>query len=130
MSEWWQKSGHAFGIGKSEYSMRSREVLMCSERYAADIPLRLPNAQLASDLIGLLEAVEGNAPLGEDLGAGDARGAGADDARVRKGGHEDEAGVSLSPAGAVRSSACQPTSRSRSASSAAPPPRIPNSRLA
>jgi hypothetical protein len=26
--------------------MRSREVLMCSDRYAADIPLRLPNTQL------------------------------------------------------------------------------------
>src|SRR3954462_10474698 len=26
--------------------MRSREVLMCSERYADDIPLRLPNTQL------------------------------------------------------------------------------------
>src|SRR3954471_16724367 len=26
--------------------MRSREVLMCSDRYAADIPLRFPNTQL------------------------------------------------------------------------------------
>src|SRR3954452_6931675 len=26
--------------------MRAREVLMCSERYADDIPLRLPNTQL------------------------------------------------------------------------------------
>src|SRR2546423_3935189 len=26
--------------------MRSREVLMCSDRYADDIPFRLPNAQL------------------------------------------------------------------------------------
>src|SRR3954451_14810910 len=46
MYEWWQKSGHSLGIGKSEYSIRSREVLMCSDRYAADIPLRFPNAQL------------------------------------------------------------------------------------
>src|SRR5918995_5777949 len=43
---WCGKSGYDFGIGKSGYSMRSREVLMCSERYAADIPLRLPNTQL------------------------------------------------------------------------------------
>ena len=34
------------GIGKSEYSIRSRDVLMCSERYADDIPLRFPNTQL------------------------------------------------------------------------------------
>src|SRR3954468_9186459 len=46
MYEWWQKTGHSLGIGKSEYSIRSREVLMCSWRYAADIPLRLPNTQL------------------------------------------------------------------------------------
>src|SRR6478752_10687163 len=46
MSAWWQKSGQSFGIGKSEYSMRSRDVLMCSERYAEDIPLALPKAQL------------------------------------------------------------------------------------
>ena len=31
---------------KSEYSIRSREVLMCSELYEDDIPLRLPNTQL------------------------------------------------------------------------------------
>src|SRR3954452_8562509 len=46
MCEWWGKSGSSLGIGKSEYSMRSRDVLMCSERYAADMPLRFPNAQL------------------------------------------------------------------------------------
>src|SRR4051794_14428387 len=46
MCEWWGKSGRSLGIGKSEYSMRSRDVLMCSERYAADMPLRFPNAQL------------------------------------------------------------------------------------
>jgi hypothetical protein len=29
-------------MGKSGYSMRSREVLMCSERYEDDIPFVLP----------------------------------------------------------------------------------------
>src|SRR5881398_209612 len=43
---WCGKSGYDLGIGKSEYSIRSREVLMCSDRYADDIPLRLPNTQL------------------------------------------------------------------------------------
>src|SRR3954452_16419584 len=37
-------------MGKSEYSMRAREVLMCSERYADDIPFRLPNTQLPPTL--------------------------------------------------------------------------------
>jgi hypothetical protein len=37
---WCGKSGYDAGIGKSEYVMRSREVLMCSDRYADDIPLR------------------------------------------------------------------------------------------
>ena len=46
MCVWCGKSGYEAGIGKSEYSMRSRDVLMCSERYAADIPLRLLNTQL------------------------------------------------------------------------------------
>src|SRR5947209_20526197 len=43
---WCGKSGYDLGIGKSEYSIRSREVLMCSDRYADDIPLALPNTQL------------------------------------------------------------------------------------
>ena len=43
---WCGKSGYDFGIGKSEYSMRSRDVLMCSERYAEDVPLELPHTQL------------------------------------------------------------------------------------
>jgi hypothetical protein len=42
---WCGKSGYDLGIGKSEYCMRSREVLMCSDRYAEDIPLPLPNTQ-------------------------------------------------------------------------------------
>ena len=46
MCVWCGKSGYDFGIGKSEYSMRSREVLMCSERYADDIPFVLPHTQL------------------------------------------------------------------------------------
>ena len=46
MCAWWGKSGYDFGIGKSEYSIRSREVLMCSERYADDIPFVLPKTQL------------------------------------------------------------------------------------
>src|SRR3954454_16802072 len=33
-------------MGKSEYAITGFEVLMCSERYADDIPLRLPNTQL------------------------------------------------------------------------------------
>src|SRR3954471_7800088 len=37
-------------MGKSEYSMRARDVLMCRERYADDIPLRLPNTQLPPTL--------------------------------------------------------------------------------
>ena len=32
MCVWCGKSGYVAGIGKSEYSIRSREVLMCSER--------------------------------------------------------------------------------------------------
>jgi hypothetical protein len=32
------KSGYSRGIGKSEYAMRSREVFVCSDRYADDIP--------------------------------------------------------------------------------------------
>src|SRR5215211_5675102 len=43
---WCGKSGYDFGIGKSGNSMRSRDVLMCSERYADDIPLRFLNTQL------------------------------------------------------------------------------------
>src|SRR5918994_2814822 len=45
MCVWWGKSGYDAGIGKSENSIRSRDVLMCSERYAEDIPLRFPNTQ-------------------------------------------------------------------------------------
>src|SRR4051794_7119856 len=33
-------------MGKSENSMRSREVLMCSERYAEETPLEFLNTQL------------------------------------------------------------------------------------
>ena len=43
---WCGKSGYVAGIGKSENSIRSRDVLMCSERYADDIPLRFLNTQL------------------------------------------------------------------------------------
>src|SRR5215213_7293947 len=43
---WCGKSGYDFGIGKSVYSIRSREVLMCSERYAEDMPFLLPKTQL------------------------------------------------------------------------------------
>ena len=32
MWSWRGKSGNDFGMGKSEYSMRSRDVLMCSVR--------------------------------------------------------------------------------------------------
>src|SRR5438128_5988905 len=46
MCVWCGKSGYDFGIGKSEYSMRSRDVLMCSVRYEDDIPFLLPNTQL------------------------------------------------------------------------------------
>src|SRR3954464_1813740 len=33
-------------MGKSAYSIRSREVLMCNERYADDISFLLPKTQL------------------------------------------------------------------------------------
>ena len=42
----WGKSGYESGIGKSEYSMRARDVLAWSERYADDIPFLLANTQL------------------------------------------------------------------------------------
>ena len=80
MCVWCGKSGYDFGIGKSEYSMRSRDVLMCSERYADDIPLVLPIDPVAADAVGLLVAVEVEAVLVEGLGGGDAGRAGADHA--------------------------------------------------
>src|SRR3954470_8317370 len=46
MCVWCGKSGYDLGIGKSEYSIRSREVLMCSERYDDDMPLVFLNTQL------------------------------------------------------------------------------------
>src|SRR5918992_4726233 len=46
MCVWWGKSGYDFGIGKSGNCIRSRDVLMCSERYADDIPLRFLKTQL------------------------------------------------------------------------------------
>src|SRR6478736_8182448 len=46
MWSWRGKSGYDFGIGKSEYSMRSREVLMCSDLYEDETPLLLRNTQL------------------------------------------------------------------------------------
>ena len=38
------------GIGKSVYSMRLRDVLMCRERYAELMPLTLPKTQLPPTL--------------------------------------------------------------------------------
>src|SRR5689334_6852771 len=46
MCVWCGKSGYDSGIGKSVYSIRVRDVLMCSERYDDDIPLVLPKTQL------------------------------------------------------------------------------------
>src|SRR3954449_1841780 len=46
MCVWCGKSGYDLGIGKSANSIRSRDVLMCSERYAEDIPLRFLKTQL------------------------------------------------------------------------------------
>src|SRR3954449_5645106 len=43
---WCGKSGYDLGIGKSANSIRSRDVLMCSDRYADDIPLRFLKTQL------------------------------------------------------------------------------------
>ena len=43
---WCGKSGYVAGIGKSAYSIRPRDVLMCSDRYAADMPLRFLKTQL------------------------------------------------------------------------------------
>src|SRR3954469_21847597 len=46
MCVWCGKRGYHAGIGKSEYAIRSRDVLMCSERYDDDIPLVFLKTQL------------------------------------------------------------------------------------
>ena len=46
MWSWRGKSGYDSGIGKSEYSMRVRDVLMCSERYDDETSFLLPQTQL------------------------------------------------------------------------------------
>ena len=99
MSAWWQKSGHSFGIGKSEYSMRSRDVLMCSERYADDIPLALPKAQLPPTSSETSKQSKGTPCSARTLARGDARGAGADDADGGKRAHKGDGGVTLAQRG-------------------------------
>ena len=77
---WCGKSGYAGGIGKSENSMRSRDVLMCRERYAADIPLRFLKTQLPPMRSEASKQSNGKPPRVQRLDGGDAAGAGADDA--------------------------------------------------
>ena len=79
--------------------MRSRDVLMCSERYADDIPLALPKTQLPPTRSDFSKQSKGIAVLGERLGAGDARGAGADDADGGKRAHKGDAPVTLAQRG-------------------------------
>ncbi len=60
--------------------MRSRDVLMCSERYAADIPLRFLKTQLPPTRSEASKQSNGKPCCVQRLDGGDAGGAGADDA--------------------------------------------------
>src|SRR4051794_21449214 len=107
MCVWCGKSGYDFGIGKSENSMRSREVLMCSERYADETPLLFLNTQLPptrSDpskqsksnprwCSALAAAIpEDPAPMTQTLGS----------SSIRTGFHEGDAGVKFGRSGRMR----------------------------
>ena len=92
MCVWCGKSGYDFGIGKSAYSIRSRDVLMCSERYAADIPLRFLNTQMPPTRSDFSKQSKSNAALVQRLGGRDAGRAGADHADLGEPGHVMEAG--------------------------------------
>src|SRR3954451_18132088 len=66
---WCGKSGYDFGIGKSGNSIRSRDVLLCSERYDDDIPLRFLKTQLPPTRSDFSKQSNSNPPWWSTLAA-------------------------------------------------------------